>query len=78
MNTYDPQTTLDAISRNAVAVIAIGGLSIVFFGGGFFHSWQYVGVCVAACTWSFIIIADAKRAGVPMTSWQPRRTPATH
>lgn len=29
MNTYDPQTTLDAISRNAVAVVVIGSLSIV-------------------------------------------------
>jgi hypothetical protein len=38
VNTYDPQATLDAISRNAVAVIVIGGLSIVamfvFFIGG--------------------------------------------
>jgi hypothetical protein len=29
MNTYDPQTTLDAISHNGVAVVAIGGLSIL-------------------------------------------------
>ena len=29
MKTYDPQTTLDAISRNAFAVVVIGGLSIV-------------------------------------------------
>jgi hypothetical protein len=29
VNTYDPRTTLDAISHNAVAVICIGGLSIV-------------------------------------------------
>ena len=29
MNTYDPHTTLEAISHNAVAVIGIGGLSIV-------------------------------------------------
>jgi hypothetical protein len=29
VNTYDPQTTLDAISRNAVAVVVIGSLSIV-------------------------------------------------
>jgi probable F420-dependent oxidoreductase len=28
VNTYDPQTALDAISRNAVAVVVIGGLSI--------------------------------------------------
>jgi hypothetical protein len=29
VNTYDPQITLDAISRNAFAVVVIGGLSIV-------------------------------------------------
>jgi hypothetical protein len=29
VNTYDPQTTLNAISHNAVAVVVIGGLSIV-------------------------------------------------
>ncbi|WAJ43426.1 hypothetical protein OK015_19720 [Mycobacterium sp. Aquia_216] len=29
MNTCDPQTTLDAISHNAFAVVMIGGLSIV-------------------------------------------------
>src|ERR1700740_883488 len=29
VNTYDPHTTLDAISRNTVAVVVIGGLSIV-------------------------------------------------
>ena len=29
MSTYDPQHTLDAISSHALAVVAIGGLSIV-------------------------------------------------
>lgn len=29
MNTYDPQTTLNAILHNAVAVVVIGGLSIL-------------------------------------------------
>ena len=29
MNTYDTQATLDAISDNAVAVVGIGGLSIL-------------------------------------------------
>jgi hypothetical protein len=29
VNTYDPHTTLDAISRNVVPVVVIGGLSIV-------------------------------------------------
>jgi hypothetical protein len=50
--------------------------SIFFFGGGFFHSWQYVGVCVASCVWSLVVIADAKRAGVPFSWWQTRRMPA--
>jgi len=40
-------------------------VSIGYFGGGFFHSWPYVGICVAACVWSFIVIADARRAGAP-------------
>jgi hypothetical protein len=29
VNTYDPPTTLDAISHNAAVVIGIGGLSII-------------------------------------------------
>jgi hypothetical protein len=29
VRTYDPQTTLQAISHNTVAVIGIGGISIV-------------------------------------------------
>ena len=44
----------------------------LFFGGGFFHSWPYIGICMAACVWSFVIIADTMRAGVPLTSWRPR------
>jgi hypothetical protein len=45
-------------------------VSIFFFGGGFFHSWQYVGICIAACAWSFVIVADVKRTGAPLTSWR--------
>jgi hypothetical protein len=71
------QSLLEWICYSAMAVL-YSIVSICYFGGGFFHSWQYVGICVAACGWSFVIIADAKRAGVPMTSWQPRRTPARH
>jgi hypothetical protein len=69
------QSLLEWIGYNVMAVL-YSIVSIFFFGGGFFHSWQYAGICVAACAWSFVILADAKRAGVPMTSWQPRTAPA--
>jgi hypothetical protein len=65
------QSLLEWIGYSVMAVL-YSIVSIFFFGGGFFQSWQYVGICVAACAWSFVILADAKRAGVPMTSWQPR------
>jgi hypothetical protein len=66
------QSLLEWIAYSAMAVL-YSIVSIFFFGGGFFHSWQYVGICLAACVWGFVIIADAKRAGVPLTSWQPSR-----
>jgi hypothetical protein len=69
------QSLLEWIGYSVMAVL-YSIVSIFFFGGGFFHSWQYVGICVAACAWSFVILADAKRSGVPMTSWQPRPAPA--
>jgi hypothetical protein len=69
------QSQLEWICYSVMAVF-YSIVSIGFFGGGFFHSWQYVGICVAACVWSFVIIADAKHAGAPLTSWQPRRAPA--
>jgi hypothetical protein len=69
------QSLLEWIAYSAMAVL-YSIASIFFFGGGFFHSWQYVGICVASCLWSFVIIADAKRAGVPFSSWQPHRTPS--
>lgn len=43
--------------------------SIGFFGGGFFHSWQYVGICVAACVWSVVVILKLKAAGALAHSW---------
>jgi hypothetical protein len=69
------QSMLEWICYSVMAVL-YSITSICFFGGGFFHSWQYVGICVASVAWSFVIIADVKRAGAPMTSWQPRRMPA--
>ena len=65
------QSLLEWIGYSVMAV-CYSIASIFFFGGGFFHSWPYVGICVASCMWSFVIIADAKRAGVPSTSWRPR------
>jgi hypothetical protein len=63
------QSLLEWIGYSVMAV-CYSIVSIFFFGGGFFHSWPYIGICVAACVWSFVIIADARRAGVPLTSWR--------
>jgi hypothetical protein len=62
------QSLLEWIGFSVMAV-CYSITSIFFFGGGFFHSWQYVGICVASCLWSLVIVADARRAGVPLTSW---------
>jgi len=43
--------------------------SIGFFGGGFFHSWQYVGICVAACVWSVVVVLRLRAAGALAHSW---------
>jgi hypothetical protein len=52
--------------------------SIGFFGGDFFHSWQYVGICVAACAWSLAVVHQLKSAGAQRHSWveQPESQPA--
>lgn len=68
------QSLLEWICYSVMAV-CYSIVSIFFFGGGFFHSWPYVGICVAACVWSFVVIADARRAGVPFASWTARRRP---
>jgi hypothetical protein len=65
------QSLLEWIGYSVMAV-CYSVVSIFFFGGGFFHSWPYIGICVAACVWSFVIITDAKRARVPLTSWRLR------
>jgi hypothetical protein len=62
------QSLLEWIGFSVMAV-CYSITSIFLFGGGFFHSWQYLGICVASCLWSFVIVADARRAGVPLTSW---------
>lgn len=84
--TYAPVDTLNAISDNAVAVVLIGGLSIVamlvFFIEGAATNCHlaaasvttppYVGICVASCVWSVIVLVDAHRAGVRFASWRPQ------
>jgi hypothetical protein len=36
--------------------------SIFFFGGGFFHSPAYVGICVVASAWSLVHLAQVRQA----------------
>lgn len=67
------QSQLEWVAYSAMAVL-YSITSIFFFGGGFFHSWAYVGICVASCVWSFVLIADVRRAGVPVTSWSSARS----
>ncbi len=62
------QTQLEWIAFSAMAVL-YSITSIGFFGGGFFHSWEYVGICVAACIWSSVLIADSRAAGCRRHSW---------
>jgi hypothetical protein len=68
------QSQLEWIAYGVMALL-YSITSIFFFGGGFFHSWPYVGICVASCVWSVVLIVDARRAGVPFASWTQRRTP---
>jgi len=70
------QSLLEWIAYSLMAVL-YSAASILFSGGGFFHSWQHVGICIASCAWSFVIIDDAKRGRVPLTSWQSRRSPVS-
>jgi hypothetical protein len=63
------QSVLEWIAFSVMAV-CYSITSIFFFGGGFFHSWQYVGICVAASIWSFVLIRDARAAGCVFSSWR--------
>lgn len=49
--------------------------SIGFFEDDFFHSWQYVGICTAACTWSVAVVVQLRAAGAVRSSWTPVRAP---
>lgn len=64
------QSVLEWIAFSAMAVF-YSIASIGFFGGGFFHSWEYVGICTAAVIWSFVLIRDARAAGCAFSSWRP-------
>ncbi|HEY1967906.1 MAG TPA: hypothetical protein VGH89_08155 [Pseudonocardia sp.] len=47
--------------------------SIGFFGGGFFHSWAYVGLCLGACLWGLVQLRQVQLAGCPVSSFSARR-----
>lgn len=49
--------------------------SIGFFEDDFFHSWQYVGICAAACIWSVVVVVQLKAAGAVKSSWGQRKVP---
>lgn len=62
----------------SVMAVCYSIASIGFFGGGFFHSWQYVGICLVSCAWSFVLIADLRRIGVPLTASGGHRSAGPH
>jgi hypothetical protein len=63
------QSVLEWMAFSAMAIIC-SITSICFFGGGFFHSWQYVGICAAAVIWSLVLVRDARAAGCTFSSWR--------
>jgi hypothetical protein len=65
------QSVLEWIAFS-VMTVCYSITSIFFFGGGFFHSWQYVGICIAASLWSFVLVREVRAAGAPITSRHPR------
>jgi len=62
----------------AVMTFCYSAASIFFFGDGFFHSWQYIGICFAACVWSLVVVQRLKAAGAVTSSWSQRTSPALH
>jgi hypothetical protein len=61
----------------AVMTVCYSIASIGFFGGGFFHSWEYVGICLASIMWSLGLIRDTRAAGCVWSSWSPARSAET-
>lgn len=59
----------------SVMTICYSVASIGFFEDEFFHSVPYVGICVAACIWSLVLVRQLKAAGAPTSSWAERRVP---
>jgi len=56
----------------SVMTICYSVASIGFFEDEFFHSAPYVGICVAACLWSVVVVRQLKAAGAPASSWSTR------
>lgn len=56
----------------SVMTVCYSITSICFFGGGFFHSWEYVGICLAATIWSLVLVRDVRRTASPLTSRHAR------
>jgi hypothetical protein len=55
------QTVNEWIAFSAMTIL-YSVTSIFFFGGGFFHSPAYLGICVVASVWSLVHLAQVRRA----------------
>ena len=66
------QSVLEWIGFTVMAVL-YSVASIGFFGGGFFHSWAYLALCVAACAWAVVHLRQVWLSGAPLTSRHPHR-----
>jgi len=53
----------------SVMTICYSVASVGFFGGGFFHSFPYVGICVVASAWSVVNMLQVRAAGAVRHSW---------
>ncbi len=57
----------------AVMTFCYSIASIGFFEEDFFHSAPYVGICVAACAWSLVVVHQLKAAGAVTSSWTAQK-----
>jgi len=53
----------------SVMTICYSVASVGFFGGGFFHSLPYVGICGVASVWSVVNVFQLRSAGAVRHSW---------
>jgi hypothetical protein len=53
----------------SVMTICYSIASVGFFGGGFFHSHPYVGICAVASVWSVVNVLHLRAAGALRHSW---------